>query len=80
MLVGTLTPVITEMQTLQAADPGSVAAARAKLINDLSDAIASAVSNYLRTSVLTIPLPTGPAPGPVTHIHPNIAHKLNPLG
>lgn len=42
-----------------------------------ADAMARAIQTYLNSSVLTIPLPTGPGSGPVTHIHPNVPHTLN---
>ena len=51
-----------------------------ELLDDQSiifaDAISTAIQQYLISSVLTIPLPTGPGAGPVTHIHPNIPHQL----
>lgn len=81
-LTGLLQPQITKAVTswtaTTAADPTGAAAAAAqqKFILELSQGIALAVQTYLNTLVLTVPLPTGPAPGPVVHFHPNLPHKL----
>lgn len=66
-----LKKVITKLQNLPAAEQGSLEATRELLAVTLSTAIATAVQKYLNSSlVITTNLPTGPAPGPVTHTHP----------